>query len=124
MDNDRLEAHNILQRIRAGQAGLNPGAVMNNANNNLRRGFGELGEEDETLRDDFEREALFPEQPNPNNIMDNIKNLIKVRHLTHDERHAFHKPLNDWKETPKGEVCFNSSSIQVDDIVKKFEEVN
>ena len=48
-----------------------------------------------------------------------IKKLMKQRHLTKGERDTLHRPLNDWKETPRGEVCINASSLPLEDILTK-----
>lgn len=64
----------------------------------------------------WEEEILTEDNDRP--MLD--KKRLKQQHLNGGEREAYHKPLNDWKETPKGEVCINASSLPVDDIVSKF----
>lgn len=49
-----------------------------------------------------------------------VKELMKQRHLHKYERDALHKPNPDWKETPVGEVLYNSSSLVVEDIISKY----
>lgn len=49
-----------------------------------------------------------------------LKELMKQRHLQKYERDALHKPKPDWKETPVGEVLYNSSSLVVEDIISKY----
>ena len=51
---------------------------------------------------------------------DNIKKTMKKRHLEKRERESLHRPLNDWKETSRGEVCINACSLPVDDIISKY----
>lgn len=54
-----------------------------------------------------------------NNYMSEIEETMKQRHLSKNERARLHQPKPDWKETPKGEVCKNSSTLEVEDIISK-----
>ena len=44
----------------------------------------------------------------------------KKRHLTQDERHALHKPVSDWSESSRGDVCKSACTVEVGDIVAKY----
>lgn len=46
-----------------------------------------------------------------------MPNLFE-RHLTEEERRLLHKPKPDYIATDSGDVCRNSSSLTVDDLVK------
>lgn len=48
-----------------------------------------------------------------------LKNELKKRHLSRDERHTLHKPKNDWVETPTGEVLRSAETLVVSDIIHK-----
>ena len=62
----------------------------------------------------------FTQVNNHNNIrMAEVEEVMKQRHLNKNERARYHLPKPDWKETPKGEVCKNSSSLEVEDIISK-----
>jgi len=54
---------------------------------------------------------------------DLVKETMKKRHLNQDERRHYHKPENDWKDTPKGEVCVSANTLNVDDIIKKYDMI-
>jgi len=62
---------------------------------------------------DFTRE--YDEQ-----TMNDIAGVMKERHLSKSERAAYHQPKNDWKESPKGDVCKNASTLEVEDIITKY----
>lgn len=51
--------------------------------------------------------------------MSDVEETLKVRHLSRDERRSLHQPLPDWKESPKGDVCKNACTLEVDDIIGK-----
>lgn len=44
--------------------------------------------------------------------------VLKKRHLTKEERQAYHMPRKDWELTGKGEVCKSTCSLVVDDLVE------
>ena len=46
-----------------------------------------------------------------------MPNLFE-RHLTEEERRLLHNPKPDYIATDNGDVCRNSSSLTVDDLVK------
>lgn len=48
-----------------------------------------------------------------------LEALMKERHLTKNERDLFHKPLNDWHDSKKGDVLKSASSLEVEDIIRK-----
>lgn len=52
--------------------------------------------------------------------MESIKKEMKTRHLTRSERDALHNPETDWIQTPRGEVCKNACSLEVEDIITKY----
>lgn len=52
--------------------------------------------------------------------MSDIAVVMKERHLSKSERQAYHQPKNDWKESPKGDVCKNASTLEVEDIITKY----
>ena len=52
-------------------------------------------------------------------LMSSVEETLKVRHLTKHEREGLHKPARDWKETPKGDVCKNACTLEVEDILSK-----
>jgi hypothetical protein len=51
---------------------------------------------------------------------EDLKALMKLKHLNRMERLALHKPQSDWVEGPAGEVCRNTESLVVSDIIKKY----
>ena len=52
-------------------------------------------------------------------LMSSVEETLKVRHLTKHEREGLHQPARDWKETPKGDVCKNACTLEVEDILSK-----
>lgn len=51
---------------------------------------------------------------------DELKEILKKKHLNRIERDAFHRPKSDWSESPSGEVCKNAETLVVSDIIKKY----
>ena len=45
---------------------------------------------------------------------------LKQKHLTKEERDAYHSPASDWEETPRGERCKSACTLDVSDVVVKF----
>lgn len=58
-------------------------------------------------------------EDNNEQLMSEIDEVLKVRHLTRHEREGLHQPARDWKETPKGDVCKNACTLEVEDILSK-----
>ena len=42
------------------------------------------------------------------------------RHMPKSMRDSLHKPKSDWRETSRGEKCYNHSSLEVKDIISKY----
>ncbi len=49
--------------------------------------------------------------------------LMKKRHLNQDERRVTHKPKSDYIESPRGDACRNTASLDVSDIVVKLRPI-
>jgi hypothetical protein len=61
-------------------------------------------------------DIIFNEKP----MLKDLKKELKKRHLNKQERDAFHNLKSDWCESPRGDVCKNASSLEIDDIVSKI----
>lgn len=61
----------------------------------------------------------FDLEDNNEQLMSDVEETLKVRHLTKYEREGLHQPARDWKETPKGDVCKNACTLEVEDILSK-----
>lgn len=49
-----------------------------------------------------------------------LEEKMKERHLNGAERRRAHKPKSDWRQSGRGEVCRNASSLPIDDLVIEF----
>ena len=66
-------------------------------------------------------EPLMEKAPDSLRVM--LQTTMKQRHLRQVERRDYHRPENDWKETPKGDVCISANTLKVDDITKKYDMI-
>lgn len=65
-------------------------------------------------------EGMPISRPNNNQeVMAEVTEVMKVRHLSKNERAHYHRPKADWKESPKGEVCKSSCTLEVEDIISR-----
>lgn len=60
-----------------------------------------------------------PLETNNNTMDDDVKTVIKKRHLSRDERRMLHKPESDWSESNNGDVCKSACSLEVKDLLVK-----
>ena len=51
-----------------------------------------------------------------------LEQVLKERHLTRSERSVYHQPRPDWKESSRGDVCKNASTLEVEDIITKYKK--
>lgn len=108
-----LESATITASGTGGVAGVNPRSIH--------QGF-TFAPASFRLREDMQREPdVFDDgiviNRNKNRMVDT--KLFKKRHLSKEERDAYHAPASDWCESPRGEVCKNASTLDVTDILAK-----
>ena len=60
-------------------------------------------------------------EPEPKKDMfTKLKETLKARHLSRDERQMFHRPNSDYCQSPKGEIKKSATTLEVADLVQKF----
>lgn len=52
-----------------------------------------------------------------------LKEALKKRHLTKEERDILHRPVSDYVQSKTGEVCKNACSLPIEDIISKHKLV-
>ena len=53
-------------------------------------------------------------------LVEELTEKMKSKHLRKEERNAIHRPLSDYYEGSRGEECKNACSLEVEDLVLKF----
>ena len=67
----------------------------------------------EDLIEALEEGATIPEET--------VKVTLKHTHLNRTLRQALHKPKKDWLQKGEREICRSSSTLDVSDLVPKFQ---
>lgn len=86
-------------------------------NNNLNP-FAGLTHNNHTFLNTIDTDDAILVQQEPKE--EEIKEIIKKRHLSQGERNQFHKPKSDWVEGNGGEECRNANTLCVKDLLEKF----
>lgn len=71
---------------------------------------------------EYSRVAFQPTSETSEEVnLEDIKQTMKKRHLDRDERQLLHKPDTDWVATKRGDKCRNSVTLEIEDIVRKYD---